>query len=266
MRGREVLAVPLRALRRAGIVWALSIGSLVVMTVAFWPAFRGETALDDVLKTLPPALIDAFGLADFGTPAGFLRGNLYAVLVPLMLAVAGVMLANGQLSAEEDAGRLELYLAQPVTRTAIFLGRAGAVLIWLAVIGAGIFAVQVVADAAFDLSIATDRVVATIVLCGLLGALHAGLVAFVAGITARPALALGIGMGVAVAGYVVMALFPISEVLAPYRHISPWDWALGSDPLVHGADLWRYVVLAVPTLLLIAAGSLAFNRRDISSA
>jgi len=108
--------------------------------------------------------------------------------------------------------------------------------------------------------------VATIVLCGLLGALHAGLVAFVAGITARPALALGIGMGVAVAGYVVMALFPISEVLAPYRHISPWDWALGSDPLVHGADLWRYVVLAVPTLLLIAAGSLAFNRRDISSA
>ena len=121
-RAWELLAVPLRAARRAGLVWGLSLAALIVLTVAFYPAFRDEPELNNLIEGMPDALIDAFGLADFGTPAGFLRGNLYAVLVPLMLAVAGVLLMNGQTASDEDSGRMEAYLAQPVTRQAIFIG------------------------------------------------------------------------------------------------------------------------------------------------
>ena len=262
----ELLAVPIRALRRAGLVWALSLAALIVLSVAFWPAFREEAGLSDILEGLPQPLIDAFGLADFGTPAGFLRANLYAVIVPLLVAVAGVLLANGQTAGEEDSGRMELYLVQPVSRSAVFVGRIGAALAWLLVIAAVMLVAQLVSDAAFDLQIGTDRLVETIVLCTLLGALHAGLAAFVAGLTARPALVMGIGLAFAVGGYVVMALFPISDVLEPWRHASPWDWALGGDPLVNRTEAWRYLALGGPAIALVVVGTVAFTRRDVRSA
>ena len=222
----ELVAVPLRAARRASLVWAFSLGALIALTVAFWPAFRDQPELENIVKGMPQPLIEAFGLADFGTPVGFLRGNLYAVLVPLMVAVAGVLLVNGQTATDEDAGRMEVYLAQPVSRPAIFVGRVVAVIGWLVVIGLVMLAVQLLSDSVFGLDIGTDRIIATVALCILLGAFHAGVAALVAGWTGRPGLVLGIGMALAIAGYVAVALFPISDVLAPWstspRGTGPW--------------------------------------------
>ena len=267
MMGRawELVAVPLRAARRASLVWGLSLAALVVLTVAFYPSFRDEPALNDLIAGMPEPLIQAFGLADFGTPAGFLRGNLYAVLVPLLLAVAGVLLMNGQTASDEDSGRMEPYLAQPVTRAAVFLGRASGVVLWLVVIGLLMLIAQLVADAVFGLDIGLDRIIATMVLCILLGLLHAGVAALVAGWTGRPGLVLGVGMALAVAGYVAIALFPISDVLAPWRHASPWDWALGGDPLTNATEAWRYLALGVPAAVLIGIGTWAFGRRDVQA-
>ncbi len=262
----ELVAVPLRAARRASVVWALSLAALILVTVAFWPEFRDTPALSNIIAGMPQPLVEAFGLADFGTPAGFLRGNLYAVLVPLMLAIAGVLLMNGQTASDEDAGRMEAYLTQPVTRAAVFLGRAVAVGLWLVVIGLVMLGAQLLADQVFGLQIGLELIVPTVVLVVLLGAFHAGVAALIAGWTGRPGLVLGIGMAVAVAGYVAIALFPISDVLAPWRHVSPWDWALGGDPLGGATEPWRYLALAGPAVLLVAIGTWLFGRRDIQSA
>ena len=54
--------------------------------------------------------------------------------------------------------------------------------------------------------------------------------------------------------------------LAPWREIAPWGWALGGDPLVNGAEIWRYLLLGGPAVLLAFVGALAFERRDIRSA
>lgn len=265
-RARELLAVPLRAARRSGLAWGLSLAALIVVTMAFWPAFRDETELSDIIGSMPEPLLEAFGLADFSTPAGYLRGNLYAVLVPLLMAVAGVLLMNAQTASDEDAGRMEPYLAQPVSRGSVFLGRVLAVGAWLVVIGALMLVAQVASNAIFDLEIAADRLVATIVLSVLLGAFHAGLAALVAGATGRPGLVLAVGLAVSIAGYVVIALFPISDVLEPWRHVSPWDWALGGDPLAEPTEAWRYLALGIPALALVAAGTWAFGRRDVRAA
>jgi ABC-2 type transport system permease protein len=265
-RSRELLAVPVRAARRAGLVWGLSLAALIVLTVAFYPAFRDQPELSNLIAGMPSALVDAFGLADFGTPAGFLRGNLYAVLVPLMLALAGVLLMNGQTAADEDTGRMEPYLAQPVTRAALFLGRGAGVLTWVLAVGLFMLIAQLACDVLFGIDIGVDRVAATVVLCVLLGALHAGVAALIAGWTGRPGLVLGVGMTLAVAGYVAIALFPLSEILNPWRHASPWDWALGGDPLTGSTDFWRYLALGIPTVLLILVGAWLFGRRDITAA
>jgi ABC-2 type transport system permease protein len=126
--------------------------------------------------------------------------------------------------------------------------------------------VQLGADAAVDLGIDTGYLVSTIALCTLLGALHGSLAVAIAGVRASPSLVLGVGIGVAIAGCVVASLFPLSSVLAPWRHISPWDWAFGGNPLEQATDLWRYAALAVPSAILTTIGLVAVTRRDISGA
>lgn len=257
---------PMRATRRGAIVWAVSIASLVVLTVAFWPAFEGATDLGAMIDQLPPEVVAAFGLQGFGTPAGYLRGNLYDLLVPLLLGAAAIAFASGLTAGEEDAGRLELVVAQPVSRGAVFAGRAGAMLGWTLTLTASVAAAQLVSDALFGLEIAADRLVAVIVLCGLLGLLHGCLALAMAGLLPRPSAVLGVGLGVLIAGFVVAALFPLSDTLGSWAGLSPWDWALGGDPLVNGAEPWRYLALAVPSAALAAVGLAGFARRDVRAA
>ena len=262
----ELVTGPFRSSWRAGLGWTIAFVLLVVSTVAFWPAFKGSTGLDAAFKALPKGMLEAFGFQDFTSPAGYLRGGLYEVIVPLMFAAAGVLFANSATSGEEDAGRLELLLAQPITRRAFLAGRSLAILGWIVILAIVVLVAQLVSDAAFDLQIADSRIVSTIVLCSLLGAVYASLAIAIAGILARPGLVLSVGLGLSLVGYLVAALFPLSDMLAPWAHLSPWDWALGGDPLVNAAEPWRYAALAVPSLALVVVGIAAFERRDIRSA
>jgi ABC-2 type transport system permease protein len=183
-----------------------------------------------------------------------------------MFAAAGVMFANGASAGEEDAGRLELWLAQPVTRQAVFGGRVVAALGWLAILAVVTLASQLVSNAVFELEIAAARVVETVALCALLGALYAGLAFAVAGITGRPGPVLALGLGLALVGYLVAALFPLSDLLGGWAWLSPWDWALGTDPLVSPTEPIRFVALLAGTAALLAVGGIAFARRDVRSA
>jgi ABC-2 type transport system permease protein len=262
----ELIAGPFKASCRAGAGWAVVFLLMVVPTVAFWPAFKDSQGLTEALGALPAGLLQAFGLEDFASPAGYLKGGLYDVVIPLMFAAAGVMFANSATAGEEDAGRLELWLAQPVTRTAVLVGRVIAVFGWLLVLALVTLVSQVASDAAFGLEIDGSRVVATVVLCTLLGAVYVGLAIAIAGIVGRPGPVLALGLGLALVGYLVAALLPLSDAVKAWAWISPWDWALGGDPLAHPTEALRYASLAALTAVLLLVGGVAFARRDIRSA
>jgi ABC-2 type transport system permease protein len=234
--------------------------------MVFWPAFRGSSGITQAIDQLPTPLLNAFGLQGFGTPAGYLRGGLYELLMPLLFAAAGILFANSATASEEDAGRLELLISQPVSRAAFFAGRAVAVGAWLVVLTIVALATQLASDQAFGVPIEAGPVTATVVLCGLLGALLAGLCLAVAGFVARPQTLLSAGFSVAYLSYLVLALFPLNATLAPWRQIGPWGWALGGDPLVNGGDAWRYLLLGGLAVVFSAVGVIAFDRRDIRSA
>lgn len=262
----ELVMGPLRQLRRFTVGWGIGLASLVVLTVAFWPLFRDSTGISDAIDQLPSGLVDAFGLADFGTPAGFLRGNLYEFFLPLLLAIAAVATANSLTASEEDSGRLEVYLAQPVTRRSVFIGRTIAATVWVVVMTVLILVAQLLSDAIFDLRIDTSLVVSTIVLCGLLALLFGASALAIAGWLPRPSLVLAVGIAASVALYLASALFPLSDTLAPLSDLSPWKWALGGDPLVNTTEAWRYLALVVPAIILAVIGLAGFVRRDVRAA
>jgi ABC-2 type transport system permease protein len=88
----------------------------------------------------------------------------------------------------------------------------------------------------------------------------------IAGVTGRPGIVLAVGLGLALLGYLVAALFPLSDVLEDWAWLSPWDWALGGDPLSNPTEWARYAALAASTVVLLLMGLLAFARRDVRSA
>jgi hypothetical protein len=54
------------------------------------------------------------------------------------------------------------------------------------------------------------------------GAVYAGLAIAVAGVVGRPGPVLALGLGLALVGYLVAALFPLSDVLDAWAWLSPW--------------------------------------------
>jgi ABC-2 type transport system permease protein len=265
-RGFDLVFGPTRAILRSGLIWTISIAGIVFVTIAVWPAFKGNTSIDAAMNNLPSGVVQAFGLEGFGTPAGFLRANLYDFFIPLLMAGAAVGFANSLTSSEEDSGRLEVILAQPVTRQAIFLGRVLAGVVWIAVITVITTIVQFGSDALFDLQIGTDKLLATLALCGLLALFTACLSFAVAGLLGKPSMVLGVGLFVAVGGAIVAALFPISSSLAEFAHISPWDWAFAGEPQSRATEFWRYLALGIPAVAMAMFGLWAFGRRDIAAA
>ncbi len=265
-RSAEIAIGPIRFILRSTLIWAVSLAAIVFVTISVWPAFKGGSGISQAIDQLPAGVVHAFGLESFGTPAGFLRGNLYAFFVPLLLGAAGLGFVNSLTSGEEDGGRLEIILAQPVSRQAVFLGRSMAAALSLLAVLIATSAVQFGSDALFGLQIGADRLLAVLVLSGLLALFHAGLAIALAGLSGKPSLVLGVGFFVLIAGCVAASLFPLTNDLADLAHLSPWDWAFSGDPLVNGAEPWRYLALGGPAVLMATLGTWAFGRRDVSAA
>ena len=82
--------------------------------------------LEEMLASYPPALMAFFGdVKAMNTPAGYF-GVYYASYMPLIVGIFVCSAAAGLLAGDEERGTLDLALAHPVGRTALFWGR------WLA--------------------------------------------------------------------------------------------------------------------------------------
>ncbi|MFE0701047.1 ABC transporter permease subunit [Streptomyces sp. NPDC058872] len=253
----------LRALRRSWLTWAVSIIALIVLTTAFWPAFENSPDMSDLTASMPEGLVQALGIGDLGSPEGFLWGNLYALLVPLLMAVAAASFTTTLTARQEESGQYELLLTQPVSRTAVLTSRALAVLAATLALGLTVFLVQWIADLIWDLGTSVSRLLSTVVLCALTALVAAAASLVTAAVTSRPSAALGAGVGLTVAGYVVSALFPLREGWKDFQYLSPWNWALGGEPLTHAAEWWRYAAPVGLALLLAVLAPSLFDRRDV---
>ena len=107
------------------------------------------------------------------------------------------------------------------------------------------------------------RVAAALVSVWLLGAVIGAVALLVGALTGNRTLAIGTGLTVAVVGFFVNALAPLTDVLEPWQPLSPHYHYLGYDPLTRGLDFGHAAVLAVTAVVLTLLAALAFERRDL---
>jgi ABC-2 type transport system permease protein len=95
----------------------------------------------DLIKTYPKELMAFFGdMTKLTSAGGYLDTSLLSYGV-VILALFSILTGSGLIAADEEAGRLDLVQAAPISRTALFFGRflglAGATAAILALTWAG---------------------------------------------------------------------------------------------------------------------------------
>jgi ABC-2 type transport system permease protein len=261
----ELVVRGVRALRRSAAWWGFGIVVFAVVNAAFWPSLEGSDALDSFDDMAD--LLEAFGAQNLATPSGYLDGQMYALMLPLLLSGMAIAGLTSITSGDEGAGRLELLLALPVSRRAVWLGRWAAAMVVLFVVAAITAVVMVAFLPLFSLDeVGASRIVGATFGGALLAAFHASVAFTVGAFGGSRGTSAGIAVLVLVVGYVMSFLIPIADRLAGVRAWSPWHWAIGEQPVTDGVDPARLVLLAIVTAGVVWLGTAALERRDIRSA
>ncbi|HEV3505407.1 MAG TPA: ABC transporter permease subunit, partial [Actinomycetes bacterium] len=99
--------------------WALGFVGLTFFTVALYPSIKGQPSIEELLANMPQALRSAIGYdaaVPLSSPAAYLQARLFSTLAPLLAVVFGIGAGARAIGGSEEAGTLELLLANPVTR------------------------------------------------------------------------------------------------------------------------------------------------------
>ncbi len=254
------------AVRRSGFWWGFAIVVFALLNMAFWPSLENSNSLVEMEREMGD-LLEAFGGQGMSQPPGYLDGQLYAFLLPLLLSGAAIAMVSALTAGDEDAGRLELLAALPVRRTTLWLARLASGLLVLGAIVVVTAAAVLVALAPFSLTEAGyGAVLVATLAAGVLAVFHATVAYAVGGLGGSRGLALGVAIGVLVLGYLLAFVFPISDALDGARWLSPWDWATGEQPVSDGIDLLRLLVVVLVSAGLVAVGTVGVDRRDVKGA
>jgi ABC-2 type transport system permease protein len=248
--------------------WAFGFIGLTLFTVALYPSIKGQPSIEELLADMPDAFRSAIGYqpsVPLSSPAGYLHARLFSTLVPLLAVVFGIGAGARAIGGSEEAGTLELLLANPVTRGRVLLERYLATFGLLGVLLVVFAAALLVLGPLFGAleGVATADLLWACAAVYALGLLH-GSLAFALGAAAgRRGVAVALATTVAVAGYLVETVLAAVGDLGPVRQLSPWHLYLQHNMLAEGATLAAVVLLLAVSAVLLAASWVMFQRRDL---
>lgn len=248
--------------RRALLGWTIGFIAVSIIYGGFYP-YASTPEYADLIDSLPAGLAEAFGWDEINTAHGYLGSTVYGILGPVLVIIMGITFGARAIAGNEEAGHLELLVAQPVTRTRVVVQRAVALLIATFAGGLAVFLSILAIREPIDLDLPVANIAVTSLNLALLGALFGTLALFVGGIVGRRGPVIGVSAVIAVATYLANGLAPQVERVAWLQNISPFHWFGSTATLRDGIDVPMTLLLAAVSLGFVVFATLAFNRRDV---
>jgi ABC-2 type transport system permease protein len=120
------------------LVWGLCLALLGMFLVPFYDTMASQKEqLIGLLQSYPPELMSFFyprgDASTMFTPEGYLTIEFFSYM-PLIVGIYAILVGSGLLAGDEENGTLDLVLAHPVSRAALFFGRLLAFAVATAVI------------------------------------------------------------------------------------------------------------------------------------
>jgi ABC-2 type transport system permease protein len=261
---RSVFSKTLWDQRRILVGWTIGITAVGVLYAAFYPVISNEE-MRAALEAYPEGFLDAMGFTDMTSAAGYLGSTTFGLLGPALIIAMAAALGSSAIAGDEESGRLDLTLAHPVSRWAVLTQRFAALVIGMltvcAVLSVALLAIS--GPAELD-EVGPAKLAAGGLHLALLGTIFGALGIAVGAATGRRALVYAVVATVGVVGFFGNNLGPAVEGLAWLRDISPFRYYSGGSPLRNGVQIADSAVLALASIVLIVAGGLRFDRRDLA--
>ncbi len=254
----------LSALRGQIIGWGLGIAALGLILIPFYDVFMTEQAdLMEMIESYPPEFLAFFGgdAASLATTEGYLSMYAFSML-PVLVGIFAVIVGSGLLASDEESGQLDLIVAHPVSRAALFWGRATAfvaaslgimVLGWLGF-------VVLLGGSSLDVGWGQMALPFLPLLAQTL--LYGALALLLSMLLPARRLAAAVAGAVMVASYFLSSLAGLNESLAAVAQFLPYDYFQGGDAL-GGLDWPPFLGLLAATGALALLAWWRFERRDI---
>ncbi len=243
--------------------WGLSLAVLGGYLILFYDTLAEQQAqLNALLAQYPPELMAIFGgMEDMFSPHGYINVEFFSYM-PLILGIYAVLSGSGLLAGDEENGTLDLVLAHPVSRSAIYWSRLSAFLGTILAILLITWTGFVLVAPGTTLGISTGEMIlpflslfALLVLFGTLALLLSMLLPArrLAGMTAGLLL---------VASFFITALARLDDRLENLAKLSPLNYYQGGLALRQMEWGWVAGLLGVAIVFALLAWW-RFERRDI---
>ncbi len=240
-------------------------GGLFLIAILFAALF--ESVAEDLgafTESIPEGMEAFIGdVARASTPAGWLGIELYALFVPLVVTITGVVSGSGIIGKEEERGTLELLFASPLRRSAILAQKAAALLTQLLIISGAVWLGVLTGTLLFAFDVSLVNVLWATMMGWLLGLTFAFLAFMIQAVTGRKSRASGISAGLLVATYFAHVISQLVESMEPLRFASPFYYYDGQEVLLDGLNLLDAGLLILLPVLFYTIAHSVFKRRDI---
>jgi len=254
-----------RELQRSAVGWAIAVVGVTLLYAAFYPSIRDSAAqLSDYMDKLPEAVKSVIG-ADYTTPAGYLRSELFSSLGIILFLIFAIGAGSRAIAGEEERRTLDLVLSTPVRRRTLITDKALAIVVTTFALAGVLFVTTLVAGPLFDLSVPVPSLVGA---CGMLAllAISFGAIALaISTASGRRSLANAVAGAIAVISLVLNALAAQVSALDPIRPLSPFRWYLDPDPLTTPLQPVNVLVLVGIAVVAFLLALFAFDRRDLAA-
>jgi ABC-2 type transport system permease protein len=247
------------------LVWSIIIAVLIIMAASKFSAFAGDPEMLKILDSLPPAMLDVFGMRAFNltTLSGFY--GIMFIYFGLMAAIASAMWGSDIISKEERNKTVEFSLVLPVSRSRVITAKALAALInciafVLITWGISVVAVQSFnPDQAFYSYLALQmRAMFVIEMIFLAIGLMLGCV------MKQYKRSASIAVGIILATYFMSIVSGMQEKLDFLKWFTPFKYFDAADLFRSGSMNNTYLLLSAGIILVcVAVSYLVYNRRDL---
>ena len=113
----------LRRLRGQIIGWSIGLALYSLMMAFMYDSIQDIEGLNEMLESYPSEIMAFMGdIQDITSPTGYL-GTYFFTYMPLIIGIFALMVGARLLAGDEEKGILDLVLAQPISRTALYFGR-----------------------------------------------------------------------------------------------------------------------------------------------
>lgn len=114
--GRSLFRRALAEQRTALLAWFGGLGLYCAAMLAVFPTIHGNSSFAKLLQSYPKAFRSMFALADFTTGPGYLRGEIFSLMGPILVVLLAVLWGSDVTAGEEERHTIDLLCASPISR------------------------------------------------------------------------------------------------------------------------------------------------------